>query len=90
MMQEPLLPTSIDCPECGLKHPRIDEGCPIAKSKAEFTKSGISEEKIQVFLKQVKNIILSKSEQITKDQDKFFSSMTIELYDKVESVIKSL
>lgn len=81
---------STKCPECGYLHPPSKDGCPIAKTEAEYTKSGISKAKIENFLSQSRNIILSKGSKISKNQEKFFSVLTNVFYELVEQVIKTI
>jgi len=75
------------CKECGLMHPPVPGGCPMAKEKKKLTESGIPEEKIRNFLNQLKSVILSKSSKIAKNPEKFFSEFLIKSLEQIDEII---
>lgn len=75
------------CPQCGTIHPPVPPGqkCPMAKVKVKNEKGEEKEIDVNKFLAQLKNIIVSQSEQKEiKDVEKLFKNIILEVTKYIE------
>jgi len=82
-MQGPRNLPAMECPQCGLTHPKLPDGekCPMAK---EHTSDG-SEINYENFMRNVRNIVSSQIHvKSIKNVNKMFAELTIQFMNVVE------
>ena len=70
------------CSECGTIHPPLEPGqkCPIAQSKQQIQKSGLSEEKVNKFVQDLRNIIIANLSEIkVESAEKVLQEVVVEV-----------
>jgi len=75
-----------DCPQCGSMHPllRPGETCPM--KKVEVKEAGVTDEDVNRFLSQLKNIAISQIQSKgIKNGNKLFQHLTVEIAKVLES-----
>jgi len=75
------------CPQCGTIHPPLPPGgkCPNALASKTMANANLSDESVNKYLSDLKNIVLSNiSKKQIKDGNKFFQYLVVELTKLIE------
>ena len=80
------------CPHCGTIHPILEPGqkCPIAQEKEQLKETRLSEEKVNKFVQDLKNIIITNlSKMKIESAEKVLQEITIEITKFLEKYYQS-